>query len=105
MITLPSLTSHYANVFRRDSSTDIEGSLSHNWVNVGNFYGGFGVPRSTRQEVVGATGQKVEAAISTEGNPDVKVGDRLNILGRDWAVIGAVDLTITRRFQLAAWGN
>ena len=105
MIIVPSLTSHFASVYRRDSSTDIEGSLSHTWVSTGSFYGGFGVPRSTRQEVVGATGQKVEAAISTEGNPDVKVGDRLQILGRDWAVIGAVDLAITRRFQLAAWGN
>ena len=104
-IVLPSLSSHHASIFRRDSSSDIEGNLSQTWVNVGEFCGGFGVPKSTRQEVIGASGQKVEAAISTQGNPDVQVGDKLNISGRDWAVIGVYDLALTKRIQLAVWGR
>jgi len=105
MFTLPSLTSHHAMIQRRESGVDLEGSMSHTWVNVGEFYGGFGVPKASRQEVAGAAGQRVDAAISTMANPDVQIGDKLTINGRDWAVIGVYELALTKRIQLAVWGR
>ena len=101
----PSLNSTYVLVKRRSSTIDGEGTPVASWTEVSHFRGGFGSSVSTREDVAGAQGQRVDAAVSTIGNPSVFVGDRLTISGRDWAVVGIRHTGATTRILLAQWGN
>ena len=102
----PSLTSNYCIVYRRDGSVDVEGRPTSEWTLVYAFSGRFGSVGSTREQVVGAAGQQVDAAVSTAAlNPDVQVGDLLRVSGRDFAVVGIRVTGATTRILLAIWGN
>lgn len=98
----PSLTSNYCQVFRRDMGVDAEGRPVSTWTLVYAFSGRFGAVTSNREDVVGAQGQQVDAAVSTAAlNPDVQVGDKLQVVGRDWAVVGIRVTGATTRILLS----
>lgn len=101
---LPSLYSHYCRVVRRVDSVDAEGTPKRSEGVVCEFYGGFGAVASDRQAVYGSDGQLVVAAVSTTTGPDVKVGDKLEVAGREWAVVGIRETGATTRILLAAGG-
>ena len=101
----PSLNTSYVSVKRRSSTIDDEGTPVASWSEVSHFRGGFGSSVSTREDVSGAQGQRIDAAVSTMGNPNVFVGDKLTIVGRDWAVVGIRHTGATTRILLAQWGN
>jgi len=102
----PSLTSNYAMVYRRNTGVTVEGRPVETWTMVYAFSCGFGAVNTAREQVVGAAGQRVDAAASTMAQePDVQVGDKLAVAGREWAVVGVRDTGATTRILLAAWGQ
>lgn len=105
MIYRPSLNSHLCQVERRVATVDDEGTPSQALVSAGSFLGGFGAVSTAREQVTGQDGQRVDAAVSALGTPDVKVGDRLIVAGRQWAVVGIRATGIGTRVLLAAWGS
>lgn len=104
MIKYPTLTNFTATISRLQGTVDIEGNVVRNFIALSpTFLCGFGVPRPSEQGFAGAASQLVEAAVSTKANPDIRVGDKLNVNGRDWAVIGVINQIVTRRILLAEW--
>ena len=102
----PSLTSNYCQVFRRDMGVDAEGRPVSTWTLVYAFSGHFGVVTSNREDLVGAQGQQVDAAVSTAAlNPDVRVGDKIQVVGREWAVVGIRITGATTRVLLSQDGS
>lgn len=105
MVAGPNLASHQVTVHRRVEQLDPEGRPVALWEPVSVFYAGFGSNASTRLQVVGAAGERVDAAVSAPGRPDVRVGDKVEVADRQWACVGVVETPLTRRVLLAAWRN
>lgn len=101
----PSLTSHEVFVLRQINGVDAEGTPLQDFVYIGGFRGGFGSVTSDRELVKGDAGQRVDAAVSITGTPDVRIGDKVETGGREWRVVGVRRTGVTTRVLLAAWGT
>lgn len=104
MFTGPSLTSHEVMVSRQISGVDAEGTPLQTFAYVDTFRGGFGSVTTDRELVKGDAGQRVDAAVSIMGTANILIGDKLNVSGRDWRVVGVRTTGLTTRILLAAWG-
>lgn len=104
MFPRPSLESHTVLVSRTVSGVDAEGTPLSTYVDITSFKGGFGELSVTAQPILGFDGQRVEAAVSTFASPDIQLGDKATVAGRDWRVVGIRNPGPTTRVLLAAWG-
>lgn len=101
----PSLSSYLVSISRPIVGVDDEGTPLTTYENVFEFRGGFGSTSSSREQVLGADGQRVDAAISTRVTVDVHINDKAVVAGREWRVVGVVPTGLTTRILLAVWGN
>jgi hypothetical protein len=105
MITpVPSLYSYEVEVYRKSTAIDSEGTPLRQWDLINQFRGGFGVPGTSRQIIEGYAGQRIDASVSTEVEPQALVGDKVSVAGREWKVVGVKKTPITYRILLADWG-
>lgn len=100
----PSLTSHEVLISRQITGVDAEGTPLQEFAYVGGFRGGFGSVATDRELVKGDAGQRVDAAVSILGSTNVLIGDKVNVSGRDWRVVGVRTTGLTTRILLAGWG-
>lgn len=104
MFTGPSLNSHEVVLARQVAGVDAEGTPLQDFTYIAAYRGGFGSVTSDRELVKGDAGQRVDAAVSISGTPDVRVGDKVETAGREWRVVGVRRTGVTTRILLAAWG-
>jgi len=104
LVPYPSLTGYEVKVYRKSQSVDSEGTPLQTYSLVDEFRGGFGSVATGRENVVGYAGQRVDAAVSTSHEPNILIGDKVNVAGRDWKCVGIADTPITHRILLAQWG-
>lgn len=100
----PSLNSHAVVISRQVEGIDAEGTPVNSWSYWTEFRAGFGSVATGRELVTGFDGQRVDAAISTLAIVDVRIGDKAEVAGRVWKVIGVKATGYTTRVLLAAWG-
>jgi hypothetical protein len=100
----PSLTGSQIIQSRQVEGIDAEGTPLQTYENIAEFRGGFGSVNTARENVRGDAGQVADAAVSTQAEVEVWVGDILNINGRDWKVIGVRETGHTKRILLQTWG-
>ena len=105
MISYPSLTSHAVSISRPNVGVDEEGTPLTSYSPVFDFRGGFGSVNSNREQVLGADGQRVAAAVSTTIAGDVQITDKAIVNGREWRVVSIQATGLTTRILLATWGN
>lgn len=104
MFPAPSLNSHLVSVFRAVSGIDSEGTPVSTLEHIVDFRGGFGFTSTNREQVVGVDGQRIDAAVSVNGRIDVRIGDKANVAGRDWKIVGVREAGPLTRVLLASWG-
>lgn len=104
-VPIPSLKSHEVKIYRKDQGVDSEGTPLQTYTLVDEFRGGFGSVSSGRERVEGYAGQRVDAAVSTSHEANALIGDKVNVSGRDWVIVGITDTAITSRILLAQWGG
>jgi len=105
LVPNPSLSSYEVKIYRKTQGVDSEGTPLQTYTLVDEFRGGFGSVATGRELVEGYAGQRVDAAISTEHEPNALIGDKVNVSGRDWALVGISDTPVTYRLLLAQWGG
>lgn len=105
IVPIPSLRTHEVKIYRKDQGVDSEGTPLQTYTLVDEFRGGFGSVSTGRELVEGYAGQRVDAAISTAHEPQALIGDKVNVSGRDWVVVGLSDTPVTYRILLAQWGG
>ena len=101
----PSLTSHAVVINRQTTDIDAEGTPVNHWAPIMEFRAGFGSIATGRELVAGHDGQRVDAAISTLALVDARIGDKAEVAGRIWKVVGVKATGYTTRILLAAWGD
>ena len=104
LVPYPSLSSYEVKIYRKSQQVDSEGMPLQTYSLVDEFRGGFGSVATGREQVRGFAGQRVDAAISTEHEPNALIGDKVEVSGRDWVVVGIADTPVTHRILLAQWG-
>lgn len=99
-MTLPGLDMHEVTIEERADTVDSEGTPTGTWSQVWAGRGTWGSPTTRDIERAAQQGQVLDAVLALPSNATANLGDRANVRGSAWRIVGVMDVRIHKRLML-----